>query len=167
MPLRMFYHIVGSVPPSFSSLIEGIILTSLAIWKGTLAFISEDHWDKLTGPHGLVFALVVGIIIMWSKSVRDDAARERRHKETLKSQEDHFKQLIDLNAKASSDLKILTVASTKAQMSATNAIISMDHNIIRLTSELSDQARISVKRKALRTARREQEERESAADYTE
>jgi len=155
---KLFHHALSSISVNMTSFVEGTILSGLAVWKGTLAFISDDHWNKLTGPHGLVFALVIGIIIIWSKSVRDDAARERRHKETIKAQEKHFQDLLDLNSKTANDLKVLTVASTKAQMSATNAIISMDHNIIRLTNELSDQARISVKRKAKRTAAREAKE---------
>lgn len=153
MPHRVLLSALSNVPSHITSIVEGSLLSILAIWKGSVAFISTDQWDKLTGPHGLVFALVIGIIVIWSKAVRDDAARERRHKETIKAQERHFQDLIDLNEKTANDLKILTVASTKAQMSATNAIISMDHNIIRLTNELSDQARISVKRKARKAAR--------------
>jgi hypothetical protein len=158
MPHRILQYAISNFPVNVTSLVEGTMLSILAIWKGTATIISDDAWEKLTGPHGLVFALIIGIIIIWSKSVRDDAARERRHKETIKTQQEHFQKLIDLNEKTANDLKILTVASTKAQMSATNAIISMDHNIIRLTNELSDQARISVRRKAKKAAAREARE---------
>lgn len=156
---KFFHYAITNVHFNMSAIVEGMALSFLAIWKLSSALVSQDYWDKLTGPHGLVFALIIGIIVIWSKSVRDDAARERRHKETIKTQEEHFQKLIDMNEKGANDLKILTVASTKAQMSSTNAIISMDHNIIRLTNELSDQARISVKRKAKRTAAREEKEK--------
>lgn len=120
-------------------------LASLAIWQGgeaLIAFISTEDWDKITGPNGLVFVLIVGLIVLWMKSARDDSAKERRHKESISTQQVHFKALLDLNEKGSEDLKVLTVASTKAQMTATNAIISMDHNIIRLTNEIADAGKI-------------------------
>lgn len=120
-----------------TNIVEFLALSSLAIWQGFSAMISPDTWEKITGPHGLVFVLIIGLIVVWTKSVRDDASRERRHKETIKSQQDHFEALIDLNEKTANDLKLLTVASTKAQMSSTNAIISMDHNIVRLTDEIA------------------------------
>jgi hypothetical protein len=120
-----------------------VMLGFLAVWQGMATLISNDDWSRITGPHGLVFVLIIGLIVVWTKSVRDDAARERRHRETIKTQQDHFNALLELNEKTADDLKVLTVASTKAQMSATNAIISMDHNIIRLTNEMSDNGKIN------------------------
>lgn len=152
----MLYRILLTCSP-VANLIDGATLYFLAGYQAYFAFISDNDWAKITGPHGLVFVLVVGLIVIWTKSLRDDAARERRHREAISSQEEHFKLLINLNEKATEDLKVLTVASTKAQMSATNAIISMDHNIIRLTNELSDQAKISV-RKARLAKRLDQQE---------
>lgn len=114
------------------------------MWQGIATLISNDDWSRITGPHGLVFVLIIGLIVVWTKSVRDDAARERRHRETIATQQEHFKALLDLNEKTADDLKVLTVAATKAQMSSTNAIISMDHNIIRLTNEMADAGKIRV-----------------------
>ena len=128
-----------------SSVLDIIVLSTLAVWQGittAIAFISNEDWEKITGPHGLVFVLICGLIIVWTKSVKDDAARERRHRESIKSQEDHFKSLLELNAKTAADLTILTVASNKAQILATNAIIAMDNNIIRLTNEMVDNGRV-------------------------
>jgi hypothetical protein len=149
MPYRILHMINGS-SSLFTSIIDGTILTSLAVWKGSVMIMSDDTWAKVTGPHGLVFALIIGLVVVWTKSVRDDASRERRHKETLKLQKEHFEKLIDINAKTAEDLTVLTVASTKAQMSATNAIISMDHNIVRLTNELADTVSLKPRRKAMR-----------------
>lgn len=122
-----------------AAIIDVTTLGFLAAWQGMATLISNDDWSKITGPHGLVFVLIIGLIVVWTKSVRDDAARERRHRETIKTQQEHFNALLELNEKTADDLKILTVAATKAQMSATNAIISMDHNIIRLANEISDE----------------------------
>lgn len=126
-----------------AAFIDVTLLGVLALWQGITALISEDDWSKITGPHGLVFVLIIGLIVVWTKSVRDDAARERRHRESIKTQEDHFNSLLTLNAKTADDLKILTVASTKAQMNSTNAIISMDRNIILLTNELSNSGKMT------------------------
>lgn len=128
----------------FAAIADIVTLGFLASWQGTLALISSDDWNRITGPHGLVFVLIIGLIVLWTKSVRDDSARERRHKETIKSQQDNFKALLDLNGKTADDLRVLTVASTKAQMTSTNAIISMDHNIVRLTNEIADSGRIQA-----------------------
>ena len=103
-----------------------------------IAVISNEDWEKITGPHGLVFVLICGLIVVWTKSVKDDSARERRHRESIAAQEEHFKSLMAINAKTSNDLSVLTVAATKAQMTATGAIVSMDNNIVRLTNEISD-----------------------------
>jgi negative regulator of sigma E activity len=129
------------VPQQFSSVFDIIALSSLAVWQGIstiFAFISSDDWDKITGPNGLVFVLICGLIVIWTKSVRDDSAKERRHKESLAAQHQSFDSLLVLNTKTSEDLKILTVAATKAQLESTMAIQSMDQNIIRLTNEISD-----------------------------
>lgn len=156
----MPHRLVPYITTPFVAAIDIFTLGFLAIWQGLATLISSDDWNKITGPHGLVFVLIIGLIVVWTKSVRDDAARERRHKETIQSQQQHFNSLIEMNEKTANDLKILTVASTKAQMSATNAIISMDHNIIRLTNELSDQSKISL-RKSRRAERIERHDKEN------
>lgn len=142
----MPHRIIQAASLPIIALLDITMLGVLAVWQGLATLFSSEDWNRITGPHGLVFVLIIGLIVVWTKSVRDDTARERRHKETIKSQQEHFNALIELNEKTASDLKVLTVASTKAQMSATNAIISMDHNIIRLTNELSDQSKISLRR---------------------
>lgn len=142
MPFKLTQLLTGTS----ASLFDILALAGLAVWQGLatlVALVSAEDWEKITGPHGLVFVLICGLIVVWTKSVRDDAAKERRHKETISTQQAHFKALLDLNEKGSEDLKVLTVASTKAQMAATNAIISMDHNIIRLTNELADASKLN------------------------
>lgn len=134
MPQRLY----ASIFHSFGAITDIFMLGFLAVWQGMATLISSDDWNRITGPHGLVFVLIIGLIVVWTKSVRDDAARERRHRETIKTQETHFNALLSLNKTTADDLKALTVAATKAQMSSTNAIIAMDHNIIRLTNEISD-----------------------------
>jgi len=134
------------VATPFVAIADIATLALLAVWQGLATLFTDEDWNRITGPHGLVFVLIIGLIVVWAKSVKDDGHRERRHKEMIKSQQDHFDSLLNLNAKTADDLKVLTIASTKAQMSATNAIISMDHNIIRLTNELSDQAKITLRK---------------------
>jgi hypothetical protein len=153
----MPHRLISFIAPAFTSTLDIFTLGALALWQGLAAFISADDWNRITGPHGLVFVLIIGLIVVWTKSVRDDAARERRHRETIAAQESHFAALIKMNDDNATDLKALTVAATKAQMTATNAIISMDHNIIRLTNELADQSKISL-RKSRRAARLDTQE---------
>ena len=141
----MLYRLSSLLYVPLSIAFDLVALISLAVWQGistVVAFISNEDWDKITGPHGLVFVLICGLIVVWTKSVKDDAARERRHRESIKTQEDHFKNLLDLNTKTAADLTVLTVAANKAQIQATNAIIAMDHNIIRLTNEMSDNGKV-------------------------
>ena len=109
------------------------LLSSLALWQGMTTFatiISKEDWDRITGPHGLVFVLICGIIVIWIKSVKDDASRERRHRESIQI-------LIKLNDKTATDLTLLSVASNEAQIQSTNAIMTMNNNIARLTDEIS------------------------------
>lgn len=153
----MPHRLISYIAPAFTSTLDIVTLGTLALWQGLSTLISSDDWNRITGPHGLVFVLLIGLIVVWTKSVRDDAARERRHRETIAAQEKHFATLIKMNGENANDLKALTVASTKAQMTATNAVISMDHNIIRLTNELADQSKISL-RKSRRAARLELQE---------
>lgn len=120
----------------FVQLFDIIALSTLAVWQGAIALISNDDWNKITGPNGLVFVLIIGLIVIWTKSVRDDAAKERRHKETISAQSKHYDSLLALNTKTAEDLKKLTVESTTAQINATNAIDSLDSNIVRLTHEI-------------------------------
>jgi hypothetical protein len=137
----MQYRLSNIFSSPLAAIIDVTVLGALALWQGLSTLISADDWSKITGPHGLVFVLIIGLIVVWTKSVRDDAARERRHRESIKTQEEHFTSLLTLNAKTADDLKVLTVASTKAQINSTNAIISMDRNIIRLTNVIDDNAR--------------------------
>lgn len=142
----MPHRVISFITPPLAAVFDITMLGILAVWQGMATLFSSEDWNRITGPHGLVFVLIIGLIVVWTKSVRDDASRERRHRETIQSQQEHFNALIELNEKSANDLKALTVASTKAQMSATNAIISMDHNIIRLTNELTDQTKIALRK---------------------
>jgi len=122
MPHRAFAHNVAC------HLFEVIGLAFLLAWQGFsagLAIISDADWAKITGPHGLVFVLIIGLCVVWAKSCRDDVARERRHKETLVAQEEHFAALLSLNSKTAQDLKDLTIQSIKAQMMATAATVDL------------------------------------------
>jgi hypothetical protein len=122
--------------PSFITSLDFAALSTITVWQGVATILSADDWSRITGPHGLVFVLLIGLIVMWMKSVRDDASKERRHKESISAQEVHFKALLDLNAANANDLKILSIASTKAQLSATASIIALDNNIIELANHL-------------------------------
>jgi len=113
-------------------LFEFLGLGFLLAWQGFsagLALISDADWAKITGPHGLVFVLIIGLCVVWAKSCRDDVSRERRHKETLAAQEEHFAALLELNSKTAEDLKDLTIQSIKAQMKATAATIDLSHQL--------------------------------------
>lgn len=145
----MPYRLSNVFSSPVAAVIDFSMLAVLAVWQGIATLISPDDWSKITGPHGLVFVLIIGLTVVWTKSVRDDSARERRHRESIKTQEEHFNSLLVLNAKTADDLKILTVASTKAQLNATSAIIAMDQNILRLTNEMSGNSRINQKQLAL------------------
>ena len=82
----MLYRLTSLFYGTVSTAFDIIALTSLAIWQGVTtfaAFISNEDWEKITGPHGLVFILICGLIVVWTKSVKDDAARERRHRESI------------------------------------------------------------------------------------
>ena len=122
------------------------VLASLAVYSGVNAIasiISSEDWDKITGPHGLVFVLICALIVVWTKSVKDDNARERRHREVIAVQEEHFKALLKLNEKTSSDLRILTVAATKAQLTSANAVVSMEKTITKLSEDISESCQIT------------------------
>lgn len=149
---RFFSHI----PQHLSSGFDIVALVGLTVWQGistTIAFISSEDWDKVTGPHGLVFVLLCGLIVVWTKSVKDDAGKERRHKEIIAEQQKtfdrHFSKLNENN-------KVLTdliVSSNRQQDRTSNAIMAMDKSIIRLSNELDDLNTIAAQCTAIKKPR--------------
>jgi len=129
----------------FTHIAEGTVLTSLAVWQGAQSFylgLTESDWSKLTGPHGVAFAAVIAVIVLWaallayiSKSRKEelaartveDAARERRHIELMNTQTAHAEKLIEL-----------TSQSITANINGTHAIETLSRNMQCLTMEIKD-----------------------------
>ena len=123
MPYR-----IALVNSLVAHLLEGAVLGTLAVWQGIsagLAIIDAASWDRITGEHGLEFCLLVALIVVWGKSIRDDASRERRHNEMLAAQDDHFAALLKLNTKTADDLKDLTVEGIRAQMVTAQGLVDL------------------------------------------
>ena len=105
-------------PPQISHIVEGLCLGALAVWQGgaaTITALTESDWSKLTGPHGVAFAAVIAVIVLWaallayiSKSRKEelaarkveDEARERRHTELVTTQKAHAEKLIELTSQS-------------------------------------------------------------------
>jgi hypothetical protein len=121
------------------------MLATLAIWQGAESVylgIVESDWSKLTGPHGVAFAAVIAVIVLWgallgyiSKSrkeelaarAKDDAAGERRHIEMRDTQAAHAERLIQLTAQ-----------SITANINGTHALETLSRNMQYLTAEIKD-----------------------------
>lgn len=136
-------HPISAIPKFVCHLIEGSILTG-----GMLAIISDQDWQRMTGPHGVAFIAVLAVIVLWANGLRkekaeisrrqaeeiraearrvaDEAALEKRHTETMTMQRENADKLMQL-----------TVESIKAQGHTSQAIISIDSTIKRLTEEVA------------------------------
>lgn len=128
-------------PKLLSPIAECVTLAAVTVYQGIAyigGIISDEDWSKITGPHGLVFVLIIGLLTLWIKSQRNDVATERRHKEALSAQKENFELLMEMNTTNADGLKALTVESIKANMRCIGAIESMDKNIQRLTVEMED-----------------------------
>lgn len=113
-----------------SSIAECATLATLSLVQGVRyigGIIADEDWQKITGPHGLVFVLIIGLLTLWIKSQRNDAATERRHREAMEAQREY-----------ADELKSLTVEQTKNSMRFMASIDNMDKNIQRLTIEIED-----------------------------
>jgi hypothetical protein len=125
-------HRIPLVTNTVSFFIELITLGLLTIWQGVEtvgSIISEQDWNRITGPHGVAFIACAACMILWGSSVArdrkedrrrraEDEARERRHAETIKLQSDNAESL-----------KALTVENAKTNMRVANAIHSLDQSI--------------------------------------
>jgi hypothetical protein len=120
----------------------------LAMAGTSLAIISEQDWNRMTGPHGVAFIAVAAVIVLWANGLRkerleqkrrdeealrhearrqeDEANREKRHKEAMSMQSANADRIMDI-----------TVESIKAQGHSAQAIASIDSTIKRLSDELS------------------------------
>ena len=97
---------------------EAALLSYLAIQNGlnlAASLISDEDWQRISGPHGVAFISVVAVIVLWvnglrreknedSRRVREEVRREARHAETIVLQRENSAKLIDL-----------TIQSIKAQ----------------------------------------------------
>lgn len=127
-------HRIQLASSVFAVATEGVILGSIAAVSGAryaMTTISDGNWDKLIGPHSLTFGAVIAVIVLWTSRVvesrKQEAARERRHQETVSMQGRNADKLLEL-----------TKESILAQGKATLAINSMDRTVQSLTIEIKD-----------------------------
>jgi predicted nucleic acid-binding Zn-ribbon protein len=106
-------------------LLEGAILLGLLGWNYfcyVASVLSDEDWGKLTGPHGVAFAAVVAVIVLWTNKLmsereakkealrrelkedniraEQEAARDVRHKEALATSEAHAETMREFLVKS-------------------------------------------------------------------
>lgn len=108
------------------------MLGMLAAYNGTMAVISDSDWEKLTGPHALVFGVVIAVGILWftlikvvgayhkrmvarekteaERQARDDEARERRHKEAMEMQSSFHEKMLKVSTESILSIERSTAA---------------------------------------------------------
>lgn len=118
-------------PPS--TILEGITLCGVAVYQVTAQAIDDVSWQRLTGSHGTLFVLAIGIIVLWNASRIREKKEDARRKEEDAARERRHAELVSTNKENAEGLKALTVDSIKANIRAIVAVESMDKNIQNLT----------------------------------
>lgn len=110
----------------------------LSLMTCNLAVLADKDWDRFLGPHGVAVVSIIAVIALWAQALSKgrqerkdkaeaEAARERRHSETLRLQRENSDKILELSAE-----------SIKAHARSVQAITSFDRTIQNLTEELKD-----------------------------
>lgn len=125
---------------------EFACMVGYAFYHGYLAatdVISQSSWDRLTGEHGLIFALSIGALTLWvtmqTKELREDRRKEqnqiredkrqavidekndKRHDEQIKMQTDFNEKLMEIMIK-NAEVQSETAQSINDMTSAINSL---------------------------------------------
>jgi hypothetical protein len=154
MPYRL--ALTGDI---FSRCIECSILSLLAVCQGLEVFasvITENDWEKLTGPHALAFASTIATLVLWATGVvvvrrlrLDSLAREARDRKDalereIRDRSDRakwFRDLMESNREFSNKLESICNAnheviltSSRTDMKVAEAIHSLETQVQHLTN---------------------------------
>jgi hypothetical protein len=124
------------IPPS--TVIEGLALSAVAAYQLAVDLIDQTSWDRMTGEHGAVFLLAIGVVVLWNsgrvsrkdedaRRAKEEESRERRHNESIAS-----------GAKNADELKALTVENIKSNIMVAQAIANMDRGVRDLSLEVRE-----------------------------
>lgn len=111
-------------------------LEAVGIFFGSI--VASSHWlvatlvdketmDQLRGGDGALIGAVMIVCVLWLSKIADGKRLDKRHAEQMQLQKENSSKLMELQAE-----------SIKAKAMMTQAVISMDSNIQRLTMELSE-----------------------------
>lgn len=131
-------HRLQHIPFAFSSMFEGITLSLIASYQLLAEAIDETSWTRLTGAHGTLFVLAIGIIVLWNAARVREKKEDARRKDEGDARERQHTELVSTNKENAEGLKALTVESIKSNMKSTAAIENMDKHIQILTAEIRD-----------------------------
>lgn len=127
--------------PAFTNLVEGLVLTFLATFNGTVALlemISEGDWTRINGPHGVAFIAVCAVIVLWLRSVTKEKNEDKRRTREEMSREARNAELLAALKESNESNKSLTVESIVAQGKSAQAIGRMERTIQHQTNELCE-----------------------------
>lgn len=129
-------HRIQALHMTCVSIIEGTALSILAAYQLAVGLIDADSWAKITGQHGTLFILSIGVIVLWNagrvreanaakRDVLADQKSERQHAETLNLQKENSEKLMALQAE-----------SIVASLKSSNAIEDRNRIVDELVKEI-------------------------------
>lgn len=137
MPLRLI-----TLHGQIVTIIEGITLCLLGVWQGVsfaaTSIVSDEDWSKLIGPHGALFAVSVGLVVVWLHSAAAERNRQKRADAAeIKHDKRHAENRADMR-ELSDKLMALTAESIKANVLATVAQQNGVKELSSVKTEMSD-----------------------------
>ena len=129
MPLRL-------IAPQLGVLLDCSLLFLAAMYNGLLAIIDDDTWNKVTGPHALVLAALVAVIVLWRAGANRDRLENSRREKEEKSREARHRETLDMQRANSDKLIELTTRTVIVTERSTAAIDRMETAFIALTGKL-------------------------------
>jgi FtsZ-interacting cell division protein ZipA len=133
------------IPPTwFLHAVEGISLSALSF----IAFISEQDWSRMLGPHGVAVVAILAVVALWVSGIKEksamkkdiearEAREEARRTKEEESREKRHNESIQLQTTNSDKLVALTVENIKAQALTTAALASVDRSLQDLAEQIS------------------------------
>jgi heme exporter protein D len=126
--------------------VEGISLSALSF----VAFISEQDWSRMLGPHGVAVVAILAVVALWVSGIKEksamkkdiearEAREEARRTKEEESREKRHNESIQLQTANSDKLLEITAENIKAQAKVTAALAFMDRSIQDLTETISKQ----------------------------
>ena len=128
-------HRIPLVTQTLGFIFEAIALGFLTVWQGLSAIaslISNEDWDRITGPHGVAFVACAACLVLWLNAVNrdrkedkrriaEDAAKERRHEDSIRALNLYSEKVMGI-----------AVDTAKTNMHVAEAIKSLDSTIKKL-----------------------------------